>query len=180
MRKETGSYRIYSIPANTAAFFPEFAVEDLSSAELQLGSCVCNEGLDFGQNTLMMIYHHHHQSVLPKGRSFAANSAPRLKLYAKAGPSPKLRNQCCSLLGINRCGCFSHPTFFSASEQTLKDLKNPMGPILEVRKVICLSGPSGLHRNSPQELNISSIRVFDRITDPEITITLRPPHSGGS
>ena len=30
-------------------------------------------------------------------------------------------------------------------------------------------------RNSPLELNISSIRVFDQIRDPEIPITLRPP-----
>ena len=37
-----------------------------------------------------------------------------------------------------------------------------------------VTGPSGLHRNSPQELNISSIRVFDQVRDPEIPITLRP------
>ena len=35
MLKSTGSYRIYSIPGKTAALIPEFAVEDLSSAELQ-------------------------------------------------------------------------------------------------------------------------------------------------
>ena len=34
--------------------------------------------------------------------------------------------------------------------------------------------PSGLHRNSPQGLNISSIRVFAEIRDLEIPITLRP------
>ena len=32
----------------------------------------------------------------------------------------------------------------------------------------------GLHRNSPQDLNISSISVFGQIRDPEIRITLRP------
>ena len=31
------------------------------------------------------------------------------------------------------------------------------------------------HQNSPQGLNISSIRVFDQIRDPEIPINLRPP-----
>ena len=30
------------------------------------------------------------------------------------------------------------------------------------------------HRNSPQGLNISSIRLFDQIRGPEIPITLRP------
>ena len=33
--KATGSYRTYSIPGKTAALVPEFAVEDLPSAELQ-------------------------------------------------------------------------------------------------------------------------------------------------
>ena len=35
VRKGTGSYRTYSIPGKTAGLIPEFAVEDLSSAELQ-------------------------------------------------------------------------------------------------------------------------------------------------
>ena len=35
MRKTTGSYRTYSIPGKPAALVPEFAVEDLPSAELQ-------------------------------------------------------------------------------------------------------------------------------------------------
>ena len=39
---------------------------------------------------------------------------------------------------------------------------------------IWLSEPSGLHRNSPQGLNISSIRVSDQIRDPEVPITLPP------
>ena len=33
--ESTGSYRILSIPGKIAALVPEFAVEDLSSAELQ-------------------------------------------------------------------------------------------------------------------------------------------------
>ena len=54
MRKTTGSYRIYSIPGKTATLLPELrAVEDLPSAELGLGSCVCNKGPAPGQNTLM-------------------------------------------------------------------------------------------------------------------------------
>ena len=35
VRKATGSYRNYSIPGKTAALIPEFAVEELPSAELQ-------------------------------------------------------------------------------------------------------------------------------------------------
>ena len=35
VRKATGSYRTYSIPGKIAALVPEFAVEDLPSAELQ-------------------------------------------------------------------------------------------------------------------------------------------------
>ena len=33
---------------------------------------------------------------------------------------------------------------------------------------------SELHRNSPQGLNISSVRVFDTIRDSEFPVTLRP------
>ena len=35
LRKATASYRAYSIPGKTATLVPEFAVEDLSSTELQ-------------------------------------------------------------------------------------------------------------------------------------------------
>ena len=35
IRKATGSYRTYLIPAKTAFLVPEFAVEELPSAELQ-------------------------------------------------------------------------------------------------------------------------------------------------
>ena len=35
MRKAMGSYSTYSIPSKTAALVPDFAAEDLPSAELQ-------------------------------------------------------------------------------------------------------------------------------------------------
>ena len=35
MQKATGSYRAYSIPGKTATLVPEFAMEDLPSAEFQ-------------------------------------------------------------------------------------------------------------------------------------------------
>ena len=72
--------------------------------------------------------------------------------------------------------CFPHTTLSLASEQTLKIRKDPRGPSMEVRGVDWLTGSSGLHRNSPQGLNISSIRGFDQIRDPEIPITfVHPP-----
>ena len=37
MWKATGSYRTYSIPGKAAVLVPQFAVEDLFSAELQPG-----------------------------------------------------------------------------------------------------------------------------------------------
>ena len=48
MRKATGSYRTYSIPGKAAALVPEFAVDNLTSAELQ------PRFLRF-ENTLMMM-----------------------------------------------------------------------------------------------------------------------------
>ena len=39
----------------TATLVPEFAVEDLSWAKLNLGSCFSSEGPALGQNTLMMM-----------------------------------------------------------------------------------------------------------------------------
>ena len=42
---------------------------------------------------------------------------------------------------------------------------------------IWLTGLSGLHRNLPQGLNISSIRIFDQIRNLEIPLTLHPPFS---
>ena len=50
-----------------------------------------------------------------------------------------------------------------------------MGTNVEVRSVDLANWTSGLRRNSPQRLNVSSIRVFDHIRDPEIPIILRRP-----
>ena len=72
----------------------------------------------------------------------------------------KLRNQGCGLLRMNRCGSFpflsaSH-SLSLASDQTLKGLKRSQSTSLEMVRVD-LAEPCGLHRNSPQGLNISSI-----------------------
>ena len=70
--------------------------------------------------------------------------------------------------------CFPHPTLSLASEQKLKIWKIPGAPTWRWGEWIWLTGSSGLHRNSPQGLNIRSIRVFDQIRDLEIPIPFAP------
>ena len=100
-------------------------------------------------------------AVLLKGRSSTANSGTKVAV----------------LLGMNRCGSFpflSEPhSLFSIWTDLKRFEKIPGAPAWRLGEWICLTRLSGLHRNSPQGLNISSIRVFDRIKDPEIPITLR-------
>ena len=103
-----------------------------------------------------------YQIVLPKGRSFAANSGTKVPV----------------LLGISRCDSFpllSAPhSLFSIWTYLKKSEKIPGAPTRRWGEWIWLTESSGLHRNSPQGLNISSIRVFDQIRDPEMKINLRP------
>ena len=96
-----------------------------------------------------------------EGRSSTANSGTKVAV----------------LPGMNRCGSFpllSAPrSLFSIWTDLKTSEKIPGAPTWRWWEWIWLTGPSGLHRNSPQGLNISSIRVFDQIRDPEIQITLR-------
>ena len=116
-------------------------------------------------------YHHQcsaqGQVLHCKLRHQGCNSAQRQVFHCK------LRN-----LGMNRCNCFlllSVPhSLFSIWINLKRSKKIPGAPTRRWGEWIWLTGPSGLHRNSPQGLNISSIRVFDQIRDPEIPITLRP------
>ena len=77
----------------------------------------------------------------------------------------------------SRCGSFpllSAPhSPFSIWTNLKRSEKIPGAPARRWGEWIWLTGPSGLHRNSPQGLNISSIGVFEQIRDPEIPITLR-------
>ena len=79
---------------------------------------------------------------------------------------------------MNRCGSFpllfSAQSLFSIWTNLERSGKIPGAPTRRWGEWIWLTRPSGLHRNSPQGLNISSNRVFDQIRDPEIPITLRP------
>ena len=127
-----------------------------------------------------LTYHHHHQSVLPKGRSFPANAGTKAEVLLKGRSSTaNSETKAAVLPGMNRYGRFlllSAPHLSLASEQTLTIWKDLRGTDVEVRRWIWLTGPSGLHRNSPLGLNISSTRVFDQIRVPEIPISLLPLH----
>ena len=92
--------------------------------------------------------------------------APRLQFLPKAGLPLQTQEQRLQFYqgmnGMAASHCFPHPTLSLATEQTLKDLKRSQehqrgGEESE----FLLTGPSGLHRNSPQGLNINSIRVLD-------------------
>ena len=105
--------------------------------------------------------------------------APRLQFCPKAGLPPQTRGtRIAVLLRMNRCGGFlllSTPhSLFSIWTDLKRTEKIPGAPSWGWWEWIWLTGPFELHRNSPQGLNISSIRVFDQIRDPKIPITLRP------
>ena len=80
---------------------------------------------------------------------------------------------------LNRCGSFpllSVPhSLFSILTDPKGSRKIPEAPTWRWGEWIWLTGPSELHRDSPQGLNISSIRVFlIKIRGLEISITFRP------
>ena len=105
----------------------------------------------------------YHQKFLPKGRSFTANSGTKAPVLSKCRSS---------IANTGTQGCvFSLSSIWTDLKRSEKIQE---APAWRWGEWIWLTGPSGLHRNSPQLLNISSIRVFDKITDPEIPITLRP------
>ena len=83
--------------------------------------------------------------------------------------------------GFKRCGSFpllSAPHSLFRIWTGLRRYEKIQGaPMWRWGDWIWLTGPSRLNLNSPQGLNINSIRVFDQIRDPEIPITLRPAHS---
>ena len=127
----------------------------------------------------------HHQSVLPKGRSFTANVGTKVAVLSKGRSSTansgtkdicssvqrqvfhrKLRNQVSSITRDKQVlqfpVAFRTPFSLQHPNRPLNIRKYPRGYNVEVRRVDLVNGPSGLYRNSPQELNISSIRVFDQ------------------
>ena len=130
-------------------------------------------------------HHHHHESVLPKDRSFNENSGTMAAVLPRDRSSTaNSGTKVAVLLGMNRCGSFpllSAPYSLSLSLSLFSiwtDFKRsenvPGAPARRWGEWIWLTEPSGLHRNSPQWLTISSIRVFDQVRDSEISITLHP------
>ena len=115
----------------------------------------------------------------PRAGPSLQTQAPRLQLCPKAGiplqtQEPRLQ----VLLGMNRCGSFpflSAPhSLFSIWTNVKRSEKIPGAPTRRWGEWIWLTEPSGLYRNLPQGLNISCIRVFDQIRDPEMPINLHP------
>ena len=114
-------------------------------------------------------------SVLPKGRSFSANTGTRAAILPKDRSSIANSGTLVAvLLGMNRCGSFplisATHSLFSIWTNLKKSEKIPGAPTRRWGEWICLTGPSGLHRNSPQGLNISYIRAFN-VLGIEIIIT---------
>ena len=130
-------------------------------------------------NSTFSNHHHHHHQCSAQGqvlhcrlRHQGCNSAKRRVFHCK------LRNLGCSFTRDEMCSSFplvSAPhSLFSIWKNLERSEKIPGAPTRRWGEWIWVTGPSRLHRNSPQGLNINSIRVFDQIRDPEIPITLRP------
>ena len=97
----------------------------------------------------------------------------------KAGLPPQTQERWLQFdQGLNRCGSFpllSAPHSLFGIWLDLKRSEKILGALAwKWGAWIWLTGPSGLHRNSSQRLNISSFRAFDQIRDLTIPITLRP------
>ena len=98
---------------------------------------------------------------------------PRLQFCRRQVFHRKLRNQGCSFTR-DRIGAVYYLSPFSICTDLKRSEKIPGAPTWRWGEWIWLTGSSGLNRNSPQGLNISSISVFDQIRDPEIPNTRRP------
>ena len=78
-----------------------------------LGFSACSEGPAFGQNIdddgdiHKCPNRHRHQSVLPRGRSFSANSGTKARVLSQVRSSTaNSRTKAAVLLELNRCGSF--------------------------------------------------------------------------
>ena len=94
------------------------------------------------------------QSVQPKGRSFTTNSGTKASVLPKADLPMQTQKQGCSFTRMNRCRNFplhSAPhSLFSIRTDFKRSEKIPGAPTWKWGVWIWLTGPSGLHRNSPQ------------------------------
>ena len=115
----------------------------------------------------------------PRADSSLQEQEPKAAVLLKAGLPPQTQEPMLKFYqGLNRCGSFpllSAPhSLFSIWTDLKRSEKIPGAPSRRWGERIWLTGPSGLHRNLPHGLNISSIMVFDQIRDPEIPIPLLP------
>ena len=103
---------------------------------------------------------------------------PRLQFYQRQAFHCKLKNQGCSFtrdwISVVASHCLLLPTLSSMWTDLERSEKITEAPTWSWGEWIWLTGPSKVHQNSPQGLNMSSIRVFDQIRDPEIPIILAP------
>ena len=107
-------------------------------------------------------HHHHHQCSAQKHckrRNLGCSSAEGRSSTGNSGTKA-------AVLGFNRCGSFpllSAPySLFSIWTDFKRSEKIPGATTKRWGECIWLTGPSGLHRNSPQGLNISSIGFLTR------------------
>ena len=107
---------------------------------------------------------HHHRLFCSKVDPSLQAQERRLQFCRRQVFHSKLRNRGCNFtrvwIGAVVSRCFPYPTRSFASEKTLKIWKDNSGSAWRWGERIWLIGPSGLHRNSPQRLNWSSIRFF--------------------
>ena len=113
-------------------------------------------------NCFIYIYIYY-QSVLPKGRSFTANSGTKATVLSKGRSSTtNSGTKVAVLLGMNKCGSFPMLSVPHSLLSIWTDLKRsekiPGAPAWRWGEWIWLTGPSGLHRNSPQGSGGSSYR----------------------
>ena len=108
------------------------------------------------ENRLIIII----MSVLPKGRSFTASAGTQAAALPKAGFPPQTQEPGLQFYqGFNRCGSFPLLSALHSLFSIWTDLKRfekiPGAPSSRWGEWIWLTGPCGLHRNSPQRLIIS-------------------------
>ena len=125
---------------------------------------MCNSLKVTTYKLLKMKSSYRRQCFLPKGKSFTSNSGTKASVLSKGRSSANTETKVSVPLATNRCSSFpllsAHHYLFSVWTDFKRSEKISGSTTWTWGKWIWLTGPSGLHRNSPQGLNISFIRVF--------------------
>ena len=157
MQKTTGNYCTYSSLVKLQPWFLICSGRPAFGRTVALVPALEVKVLPLGRTLRWYVYIFiYHQSLLSKDRSFTENSGTKAADLPKGRSSTALRNQGWGLLGMIRCGSFpllSAPySLFSIGTDLKISLKIPGAPAWRWGEWIWLTGPSGLHRNSPQGL----------------------------